>query len=97
MRNSLERKLQYLEANIDGAIGTIILDHPEKRNALSRPLIDAAVETLNRFSRERARVVVLRARSGMKVWSSGHDVGELPEGGRDPLGWDDPLRYFVRA
>ena len=48
-------------------------------------------------SRERTRVVVLRARSGMKVWSSGHDVGELPEGGRDPLGWDDPLRYFVRA
>ena len=40
---------------------------------------------------------MLRARSGVKVWSSGHDVGELPEGGRDPLGWDDPLRYFVRA
>ena len=34
---------------------------------------------------------------GMKVWSSGHDVAELPEGGRDPLGWDDPLRYLVRA
>jgi methylmalonyl-CoA decarboxylase len=90
-------KLQYLETTIDGAIGTIILDHPERRNALSRQLVDAVVETLNRFSRYRTRVVVLRARSGMKVWSSGHDVGELPEGGRDPLGWDDPLRYFVRA
>ena len=22
---------------------------------------------------------------------------ELPEGGRDPLGWDDPLRHLVRA
>ena len=49
------------------------------------------------FARERIRVVVLRAPPGMRIWSSGHDVRELPEGGRDPLGWDDPLRYFVRA
>ncbi|MGA7544291.1 MAG: methylmalonyl-CoA decarboxylase [Methyloceanibacter sp.] len=89
--------MQYLETKIDGAIGTIILDHSEKRNALSRQLVDAIVGTLDRLSRERTRVVVLRARSGVKVWSSGHDVGELPEGGRDPLGWDDPLRYLVRA
>ena len=89
--------MPYLETTIDGAIGTIILNHPEKRNALSRQLVDAVVETLSRFSRESARVVVLRAPLGVKVWSSGHDVGELPEGGRDPLGWDDPLRYLVRS
>ena len=82
---------------MDGAIGTLVLDHPEKRNALSRQLVDAVVETLSRFTRERVRVVVLRAPLGTKVWSSGHDVEELPEGGRDPLGWDDPLRYLVRA
>ena len=89
--------MQYLETKFDGAIGTIILNHQEKRNALSKPLVDAVVETLDRFSRERMRVVVLRAPTATKVWSSGHDVGELPEGGRDPLGWDDPLRYLVRA
>ncbi len=33
----------------------------------------------------------------MKVWSSGHDVYELPAGGRDPLGWDDPLRELIRT
>ena len=48
---SLERKLQYLEIKIDGAIGTIILDHPERRNALSRQLVDAVVEALDRFFR----------------------------------------------
>jgi methylmalonyl-CoA decarboxylase len=90
-------KVQHLEAKMDGAIGTLVLDHPEKRNALSRQLVDAVVETLGRFTRERVRVVVLRAPLGTKVWSSGHDVEELPEGGRDPLGWDDPLRYLVRA
>jgi methylmalonyl-CoA decarboxylase len=96
-RSSLEHKLKYLETKSDGAVGTIILNHPEKRNALSSPLIKAVVETLDGFSQERIRVVVLRAPQGSKVWSSGHDVGELPEGGRDPLGWDDPLRYLVRA
>ena len=89
--------MPLIDTRIDGVIGTIILDHPEKRNALSRQLIDSIVETLQRFSNERARVVVLRARPGAKVWSAGHDVDELPEGGRDPLGWDDPLRYLVRA
>lgn len=82
---------------MDGAVGTLVLDHPEKRNALSRQLIDEVVETLSRFASECVRVVVLRAQPGTKVWSSGHDVAELPEGGRDPLGWDDPLRYLVRA
>lgn len=89
--------MPLIESTTDGAIGTIILDHPEKRNALSTKLIDAIVETLADFSRDKIRVAVLRARPGVKVWSAGHDVGELPEGGRDPLGWDDPLRYLVRA
>jgi methylmalonyl-CoA decarboxylase len=87
----------YLEAKLDGTIGTIVIDHLEKRNALSRQLVDALVETLENFAQKNARVIVLRARPGVKVWSSGHDVDELPEGGRDPLGWDDPLRYLVRA
>jgi methylmalonyl-CoA decarboxylase len=43
-----------------------------------------------------ARVAILRAPSGSKVWSAGHDVGELPTGGRDPLGWHDPLRRLIR-
>ena len=96
-RNSPERYLKYLETKSDGAVGTIVFNHPEKRNALSSPLIKSVVKTLDEFARERIRAVVLRAQPGMKVWSSGHDVAELPEGGRDPLGWDDPLRYLVRA
>jgi methylmalonyl-CoA decarboxylase len=36
--------------------------------------------------------VILRAKPGTKVFSAGHDIDELPESRRDPLGWDDPLR-----
>ncbi|MGE3993452.1 methylmalonyl-CoA decarboxylase [Pseudorhodoplanes sp.] len=86
-----------VETKIDGSIGTIVLDNQERRNALSKMLIDEIVKALAQFEGQQVRVVILRAHSGVKVWSAGHDVSELPEGGRDPLGWDDPLRYLVRA
>jgi methylmalonyl-CoA decarboxylase len=89
--------MPLIQREIDGAVGTIVLDNPAKRNALSSELIGALIEALSHFSDKEVRAVVLRARSGVAVWSAGHDVGELPERGRDPLGWDDPLRLLVRA
>ena len=80
-----------------GAIGTITLNNPRKLNALSEQLVNEVIVALQRFEQAEVRVVILRASAGCKVWSAGHDVGELPEGGRDPLGWDDPLRHLVRT
>jgi methylmalonyl-CoA decarboxylase len=77
-------------------IGTITLNHQEKRNALSSKLIDEVMAALKTFVEAGARAVVLRAAPGVKVWSAGHDVEELPLSNRDPLGWDDPLRRLVR-
>jgi methylmalonyl-CoA decarboxylase len=87
----------FVETRIEGFIGTICLDHFEKRNALSAALIDEIARALASFAEARLRAVVLRARRGVKIWSSGHDVDELPEGRRDPLGWSDPLRTLIRA
>jgi methylmalonyl-CoA decarboxylase len=81
----------------DGYIGTIALNHPQKLNALSHELVAGIIDALRRLEEDAARVVILRAAVGAKAWSAGHDVGELPEGGRDPLGWDDPLRHLVRT
>ncbi len=78
------------------AVGTITLDNPSKRNALSDALIQEIVAALADFRARKARAVVLRAQPGAEVWSAGHDVNELPAGGRDPLGWDDPLRNLIR-
>lgn len=78
------------------AVGVITLDHPQQRNALSRRLVDDLIAALADFGRRRLRVVVLRAAAGSNVWSAGHDVHELPDTRRDPLGWDDPLRYLIR-
>lgn len=81
---------------IDDAVGTITLDHEAKRNALSERLVDGVVGALAEFTRQEVRCAVLRAAPGVKVWSAGHDVSELPAGGLDPLGWRDPLRHLIR-
>lgn len=77
-------------------VGTITLDHAEKRNALSAALVEAALGAFDVMERARTRAVILRAQPGAKVWSAGHDIRELPAGRRDPLGWSDPLRTLVR-
>lgn len=79
------------------SIATITMSHREKRNALSHTLIAEVVAALDRFRAEKARVVILRAPARAKVWSAGHDVNELSNPGRDPLGWADPLRVLVRS
>ncbi len=89
--------MSMAEAKIEGFVGTVCLDHIEKRNSLSGALSDEIIKALDNFNENRARVVVLRARSGVKIWCAGHDIDELPEGHRDPLGWYDPLKRLVRA
>lgn len=79
------------------AIGTIVMNHAAKRNALSEALIGEITVALDAFRDQGIRAVVLRAPAGTRVWSAGHDVSELPDRGRDPLGWSDPLRVLIRA
>jgi methylmalonyl-CoA decarboxylase len=88
--------MAYVIAEIAEKIGTITLDHERRRNALSGPLIKEVITALGSFREARVRVVILRAKKGATVFSAGHDVAELPESRRDPLGWDDPLRQLIR-
>jgi methylmalonyl-CoA decarboxylase len=77
-------------------IGTITLNYQIKRNALAESLVEEVSKALRDFEKAGIRAAILRAQPGAKVWSSGHNVDELPEGGRDPLGWQDPLRMVIR-
>ena len=78
-------------------IGTIVLNNTTKRNALSHALIAEVMAALDDLRARKARAVVLRAPAGCKVWSAGHDIAELPNAGRDPLGWGNSLRILVRS
>jgi methylmalonyl-CoA decarboxylase len=82
--------------SVEEDIGFITLNHDAKRNALSESLVGEIIAALADFRQRHVRVVVLQAHPGAKVWSAGHDVDELPETRRDPLGWDDPLRHLIR-
>jgi methylmalonyl-CoA decarboxylase len=92
-----ESERMNVTSAIENDIGTITLDHPRRHNALSEAIVGELIAGLVAMEAAHVRVVVLRAAPGAKVWSAGHDVNELPAGGRDPLGWDDPLRHLVRT
>src|SRR5262249_48336443 len=60
-------------------VAFLTLNHPERRNALSRAMLTALKEHLGRLAADRSvRVVVLRAAG--PVFSSGHDLRELVGG-----------------
>jgi methylmalonyl-CoA decarboxylase len=89
--------MPYITASIDDRVGTIVLDRPAKRNALSEELVEEALTALAAFEPAGVRAVILRAAPGSRIWSAGHDIAELPAGRRDPLAWDDSLRRLVRG
>jgi methylmalonyl-CoA decarboxylase len=77
-------------------IGWITLNHDAKRNALSFELLGSLIEALEEMLKRKARVVVIRANKGTKVWSAGFNIDELPRDGSDPLAYDNPLQKVIR-
>jgi methylmalonyl-CoA decarboxylase len=80
-----------------GKVGVITLDDQHKRNAIAARMASSVVAALESLRARDMRAIVLRAAPGMDVWSAGHDIDELPRGGRDPLGYNDPLEGLLRA
>ena len=88
---------QLIASSVANGIGTITLTNGAKRNALSHAMMDAISAALLDFQKHAVRVAIIQAEAGAKVWSSGHDIGELPVGGLDPLRYADPLEHTLRA
>jgi len=83
-------------SSLDGKIGTLTFNHDEKLNCLSHLLMDQFMGGLEQLVKDGVNVIVLRAHRGVKVWSAGHDINELPEPRRDPLSYGDPLETLLR-
>ncbi|MGB0749888.1 MAG: methylmalonyl-CoA decarboxylase [Magnetospiraceae bacterium] len=88
--------MSLIHADLTDHVGTIVMQNKSKLNALSEDMIDEIIAAAEDFRRNDCRVLVLRADPGVKIWSAGHDVHELPTDRRDPLGWSDPLRKLIR-
>ncbi len=89
--------MEFILTTQQDHIGIITLNNDRKRNALGNALIHELIAALNEMIHHRVRVVILRANPGAKVWSAGFDISELPQPGRDPLAYFDPLEKAIRA
>ena len=75
-----ETGLEHLLVRREGASARIVLNRPDKRNALSLGLMNELIETLDDVSDEPGvRAIVLEGAG--PAFSAGHDLGELT--GRD--------------
>lgn len=88
--------MELITTNLENKIGTITIDHPQKRNSISAQLVQELLAAFDILEQAGANVIVLRAASGVRVWSAGHDITELPHGRRDPLGYQDALEQLIR-
>jgi len=71
-----EAAAPILLSEVREGIGTLTLNHPARRNALSRAMLTALKEQLVQFAADpQVRVVILAARG--PVFSSGHDLNEV--------------------
>ncbi len=82
---------------LEDYIGTIILNHPKKLNSIGDRLVDEMLAAFDVMEQAGARVVIIRAQPEVRIWSAGHDVSELPDGNRDPLGYADSLERLLRC
>ena len=86
-----------VRTQVVGPVGVITLDDQPRRNAISARMANGIVAALESLRAQSVRAAVLRAAAGLRVWSAGHDIGELPRGRRDPLAYNDPLEQLLRA
>lgn len=88
--------MNYIKIEELPFIGTIIFNNEEKRNSFNSQMILEIIEAIEYFKTQKKRVIVIRAKKGAKVWSAGVDISELPEPGRDPLSYNDPIERVLR-
>lgn len=87
----------YIKTSVSGTIAEIRFDNYAKRNALSKSLIDELLQALAAYSQQDIRALIIRSDKKNKVWSSGHDISELPQLSHDPLPADDPIEILLDA
>jgi enoyl-CoA hydratase/carnithine racemase len=73
------KRYDYLLVERDGPITTITMNKPEKRNALSLPMMGELIKAFTTVGEDSTTQVVILAANG-PVFSAGHDLRDLVEG-----------------
>ena len=88
--------MALVERSMSDRIGILQMNRPEKHNCLNGELMRQMMQGLDALVHDEARAIVIRAAAGAGVWSAGHDINEIPEPRRDPLGYFDALETLLR-
>ena len=67
---------------------------PASRNRLTTPMLEEGRALLTKAVLDGVRVVILRAEPVKGVWSSGHDISEIPLEAEEHV-WANPLENFL--
>lgn len=78
----------------DGAVLRMTFCDPASRNRLTTPMLEEARAILTRAVLEGVRVVIVRAEPVKGIWSSGHDISEIPVEATEHV-WANPLEGFL--
>lgn len=89
--------MKLIETSQVDKIGILTLKNTDRLNVMGNALVNQLIEGLESFTHQGIRVVILNTVPGVKVWSAGYDVNELPPHGKDPLECHEPLRRAVKA
>lgn len=80
--------MSFIRKEIKGYIGYLVLNHPEKLNALSESMMADLVTGLKEFDQEeKVRCIVLRGEG--RAFSAGHDVDPADNHYSGMLGWHE--------
>ena len=89
--------MQLIEIAQVDKIGILTLQNTHRLNVMGNDLVNLLIKGLESFAIADVRAVILKTIPGVKVWSAGYDVKELPPHGKDPLECHEPLRRAVKA
>ncbi len=79
-------------------IAFIEMNHDRRLNCLSKEFCTDIIDAIKLARKEpECHAIVIRAKKGVKVWSAGHDVKELPLEKRDPLSYSTAMEHLLRA
>lgn len=78
----------------DGSVLRMSFCEPSSRNRLTTPMLEEGRALLTKAVLEGIRVVILRAEPVKGIWSSGHDISEIPLEAQEHV-WANPLENFL--
>jgi methylmalonyl-CoA decarboxylase len=78
----------------DATVLRMTFCEPGSRNRLTTPMLEEARAILTKAVLDGTRVVILRAEPVKGIWSSGHDISEIPLEAQEHV-WANPLENFL--